>query len=397
MRTSGVGHERRTHHAPVGRGDVDGLARPEIAVLVGHLSVDGKRFIGGDGGRQRCDDEVNGCTGGDRDVLGSAHQAKARRDGCDTGCSGREQTVAADAAGGSRPGHGRCLNHGLMVVGHRVEVHRCVSVGGRCPRRTDGHAGDVRGVELNLRPEVDVGGRPGIERGMSVPGVGRGDDHPSLFVGDGHASGADIEPNPSRGVDVHHRGGNSITVVHTGLHAWCTPGATGGGAVPSGGGGAPVDVRDRVNTERNRCGTLNIGPRFDVHAEGRRVHLLVLGKRHLSGVQCHVDATLVRPKGSAVGSCAHGGFTGEVGVRVFAVNGRVLDVGVTESGDFASGLEHVCEGVVVVVGVVWLADGKAPARGRRSGDGLVHALDPPREKLALGQVVLKAEGGVRDF
>ena len=107
VRTSGVGHERRPHHGPVGRRDVNRFTREEIAVLVSHLCVDGQRFIGRDGRRQRRHDEVNGGTGRDRDVLSTAHKAKARRDGRYTSGVGREQSVAADAARGGRPGHGR--------------------------------------------------------------------------------------------------------------------------------------------------------------------------------------------------------------------------------------------------------------------------------------------------
>ncbi len=69
VRTSGVGHEGRAHHGPVGRRDVNRLTREEIAVLVSHLSVDGQGVIGRDGRRQGRHDEVDGSTGRDRDVL----------------------------------------------------------------------------------------------------------------------------------------------------------------------------------------------------------------------------------------------------------------------------------------------------------------------------------------
>ena len=159
VRASSVGHERRAHHGPVRGGEVNRLARVEIPVLVGHLSADGQRFVGCDGRRERRHDEVNGCTGGDRDVLGTAHQAEARGDGCGAGRGGREQAVAADASCGRRPSHGRRLHHGLVIVGDGVEVHRRVSVRGRCARRADGNTGDVRGVEQDLRSEIDDAGR----------------------------------------------------------------------------------------------------------------------------------------------------------------------------------------------------------------------------------------------
>ena len=201
-----VGHERRAHHAAVRGGEVNRLARVEIPVLVGHFSADGQRFVGRDGRRERRHDEVNGCTGSDRDVLGAAHQAETRRDGRGAGRGRRKQAVAANASCGRRPGHGRRLHHGLVIVGDGVEVHRRVGVRGRCTRRADGHAGDVRGVEQDRRSENGVAGRTRIERSVGVAGVGGCDDHPRLFAGDGHARCADIEPNPARGVNVDNGG-----------------------------------------------------------------------------------------------------------------------------------------------------------------------------------------------
>ena len=397
VRTSGIGHEGRAHHGPVGRRDVDCFTREEIAVLVSHLSVDGQGFIGGDGRRQRRNDEVNGGTGRDRDVLRTAHKAKARRDGRDTCGIGCEQSVAADAASGGRPRHGRRLNHGLVIIRHGIEVHRRVCVGGRCARRADGHARDVRGVELHLRSEIDVGGGAGVERGVGVAVVRGRDDHPCLFAGDGHARCTDIEPNPARGVNVDNGGGHGIAVIHTCLHTGCAPRATSSGTVPGGGGCTPVRVGDGVDVEGNRRCTLDGRPRFDVEAKRSRVDLLVLSERHLSGVQGHVDAAFIGPKGPTVGACADGRLAGKVGVGVLAVNGRVLHVGVAKGGDFTAGLEPVRVGVVVVVGVVGVTDGKAPARRGGPWDGLVHALHPPREELTFGEVVFKAERGVRDF
>ena len=125
--------------------------------------------------------------------------------------------------------------------------------------------------------------------------------------------------------------------------------------------------------------------------------LLVLSKRHLSGVQRHVDTAFVGPKCSTVAARADGRFAGKVGVGVLAVNGRVLHVGVTEGGDFTAGLEPVSVGVVVVVSVVGITNGEAPAGRGGPWNGLVHALHPPREELTFGEVVFEAEGGVRDF
>ena len=107
------------------------------------------------------------------------------------------------------------------------------------------------------------------------------------------------------------------------------------------------------------------------------MHLLVLRKRHLAGVQGHVDAAFVGIEGAAEGSSTDGLLTGKIGVRIFAVDGRVLDVGVAESGDFTAGLEAVCEGVIVVVGVVRVAHSETPARRGGARDGLIHALNPP--------------------
>ncbi len=125
--------------------------------------------------------------------------------------------------------------------------------------------------------------------------------------------------------------------------------------------------------------------------------LLVLSKRHLSSVQRHVDAAFIAPQCPTVGTCADGRLAGKVGVGVLAVNGRVLHVGVAKGGDLTAGLEHVGEGVVVVVGVVGIADGKAPSRRGRPWNGLVHTLHPPGEELPFREVVCEAEGGVRDF
>ena len=232
---------------------------------------------------------------------------------------------------------------------------------------------------------------------MGVAVVRNRNDDPCLFVGDGHARCADIKPNPARGVDIDNGGRNSIAVIHTGLHTGCTPCATCGGAVPSGGGRTPTGVDDRVDREGNRGCSLCRGPRFNVHAKRSRVDLLILSKRHLSGVQGHVDAAFIGPKGSTEGTCADGRFACKVGVRVFTVHSGVLHVGVAKGGDFATGLEPVRVGVVVVVGVVGVANGKAPSRRGRTRNGLVHALNPPREELSFGQVLLKSEGGVCDF
>ena len=232
---------------------------------------------------------------------------------------------------------------------------------------------------------------------MRIAGVGGCDNDPRLFAGDGHASGAHIEPNPTLRIDVHHGGRNGIAVVHAGLHAGCAPCATGGGAVPCGGGRAPVGVDDGVDIEGDRGCSLNRGPRFNVHAERGRVHLLILCKRYLSSVERYVDSAFIGVECSAKGSCADGRFTCKVGVGVFTVHGGVLHVGVAKGGDFAAGLEPVRVGVVVVVGVVGVANGEAPSRGGRSGNGLVHTLDPPGEQLTLGQVFFKPERGVRDF
>ena len=67
-------------------------------MLIGHLRRDGEVLISRDGGRQRGHNEINGCTGRDRDVLCPAHQTKASHHRGDTRCAWGEQTVAADAS-----------------------------------------------------------------------------------------------------------------------------------------------------------------------------------------------------------------------------------------------------------------------------------------------------------
>ena len=127
------------------------------------------------------------------------------------------------------------------------------------------------------------------------------------------------------------------------------------------------------------------------------MHLLILCKRHLGSVERHVDSAFIGVECSAKGSCADGRFARKVGVGVFTVQGGVLNVGVAKRSDFVAGLERVRVGVVVVVGVGRVANSEAPPRGGRSGNGLVHTLDPPREQLAFAQVFFKPERGVRDF
>ncbi len=91
-----------------------------------------------------------------------------------------------------------------MVVSNGIEIHSGVGVRGLCTGRTDGHAGDVRGVEQHLRT-VRCGGS-GIERRVSVSGVWSGDDGPCLLVGDGHTKRTHIEPDPTLCVNVDHGG-----------------------------------------------------------------------------------------------------------------------------------------------------------------------------------------------
>ena len=87
---------------------------------------------------------------------------------------------------------------------------------------------------------------------------------------------------------------------------------------------------------------------------------LVRGKRNLRGIQADVNSAFVDIKRPAIGPCPNNRVASKVGVRVFTVKRGVLYVGVAEGGDFAAGLEHVSVGVVVVVGVVGVADSKTP-------------------------------------
>ncbi len=107
------------------------------------------------------------------------------------------------------------------------------------------------------------------------------------------------------------------------------------------------------------------------------MNVLVLWEWNLPSVQSDVDATLIGPKRSTIGTGADGWLTGEIGVCVFTVQCRVLNVGVSKGGHFVTGLELVGVGVIVVVLVVGFTDGKTPARGGGAGDGLVDTLDPP--------------------
>ena len=248
-----------------------------------------------------------------------------------------------------------------MVIGDGIEVHSRVSIRGKRSRRTDGHACDVRCVEQNLRSVVHVHGRAGVERSVSVTLVGRGDDDPCLVVGGGHAERADVKPEPAGGVHVHDGRRDGIPVIGTGRHARCAPQDTAGGAVPGGRGLAPVGVDDGVYGERNRGGPLHGCPRFHVHAQRCRVHLLVGGKRNLGGVETDVDSTFVGPKRPTEVARTDGGFTCKVGIGILAVQHRVLNVGVSKGRNFTTCLESVGEGVIVVVGMVRVANRKAPS------------------------------------
>ena len=127
------------------------------------------------------------------------------------------------------------------------------------------------------------------------------------------------------------------------------------------------------------------------------MHLLVLSERNLCRVEADVDAAFIRPQRTAVIACADGTFTGKVGLWVFAVQTRILNICMTKGTDFIARLEGVGVGVIVVVSVVWVAHGEAPTSRRRSRDGLVHTLNPPREELAFREVVGKSERIVGDF
>ena len=107
------------------------------------------------------------------------------------------------------------------------------------------------------------------------------------------------------------------------------------------------------------------------------MNVLVHRERNLTSVQSDVDATLIGPKRSAVGTCADGWFTGEIGVCVFTVQCRVLNVGVAKGRYFVASLEFIGEGVVVVVLLVGFTNSETPAGRRGTWNGLIHALDPP--------------------
>ena len=127
------------------------------------------------------------------------------------------------------------------------------------------------------------------------------------------------------------------------------------------------------------------------------MNVLVLGKRNLTCVKSNGDSAFIGPQRSAEITCTHGALAGKVRVRVFAVHGNVLNVGVTERGHFVAGLERVGVRVVVVVDVVGLPNGKTPASGRRTWNGLVDALHPPGKHAALREVLVESEGCVGDL
>ena len=89
--------------------------------------------------------------------------------------------------------------------------------------------------------------------------------------------------------------------------------------------------------------------------------MLVGCKRNLGGVETDVDSTFVSPKCSTEVARTDGGFTCKVGIGILAVQHRVLNVGVSKGRNFTTCLEGVGEGVIVVVGMVRVANRKAPS------------------------------------
>ena len=128
-------------------------------MLVNHVGGDFQGFISRDGSREWCYNKFRWRSGCDRNVLMAAHQTETGGDGHRTRSAWSEQTVASNASRGGRPGHRWRLHHRLVVISNGIEIHSGVCVSGQCTGRTDGHAGDVRGVEQHLRPVRGGGSR----------------------------------------------------------------------------------------------------------------------------------------------------------------------------------------------------------------------------------------------
>ena len=107
------------------------------------------------------------------------------------------------------------------------------------------------------------------------------------------------------------------------------------------------------------------------------MNVLVLWERNLPSVQSDVDATLISPKRSAIGTRADGRFTSEIGVGVFTVQCRVLNVGVAKGRYFIASLECIGKGVIVVVLLVGCTNSETPAGRGGTWNGLIHTLNPP--------------------
>ena len=81
--------------------------------------------------------------------------------------------------------------------------------------------------------------------------------------------------------------------------------------------------------------------------------LLIGWERYLPRIETNGERAIVRPKRSAEGTCAHGGIISEILVRVFTVQTRVLNVGMSVSSDLVASLHEVSVRVIVVVDMVW--------------------------------------------
>ena len=89
--------------------------------------------------------------------------------------------------------------------------------------------------------------------------------------------------------------------------------------------------------------------------------LLIDRERYLARIETDGKRTIVSPKRSTEGTGTHGGIIPEVLVRVFTVQGRVLDIGVPVCSNLVSSLHEIRERVIVVVDMVGCTDSKAPS------------------------------------
>ena len=151
-------------------------------MLVHHGRRDGQRIVSRDGRSERRHHQFCRRTGGDRNGLRAAHQTETSGDGVRSDGARRIQPVQTDGANVNGPLYRWALDHGLVVVGNGVEVHRGISVGGHRAAWCDVDRGDVGRVEQDLGPEGLGHGVARIERSVCVAGIGGSDDDPCLLT-----------------------------------------------------------------------------------------------------------------------------------------------------------------------------------------------------------------------